>query len=81
MTLVATPSSVTVAPSLKPVPATLISDARVVGPLFGNTAVTVRGAEGGVTGGEGVGPEGDLSHPMLIAATARKLTKIGREKK
>jgi hypothetical protein len=81
VTLVATPSSVRVAPGLNPVPVTLISDAKVVGPLFGDTAITVRGAEGGVTGGEGVGPEDDLSHPMVAAATARKLTKIGRDKK
>jgi hypothetical protein len=81
VTLVATPSRVRVAPGLNPVPVTLISDAKFVGPLFGDTAVTVSAAEGGVTGGAGVGPEGDLSHPMVIAATARTLTKIGRAKK
>ena len=81
VTLVATPSNVSVAPGLNPVPVTLISDAKLVGPLFGDTAVTVSGTEGGVTGGEGVGPEGDLSHPMVIATTARRVTKIGGAKK
>jgi hypothetical protein len=80
VTFVATPSSVSVAPSLNPVPVTRISDAKFVGPLFGDTAVTVSAAEGAVTGGAGVGPEGDLSHPIVAAATARKPTKIGRAK-
>src|SRR5258708_20045982 len=81
VTFVAIPSSVSVAPGRNPVPVTRISEANVVGPLFGDTAVTVSAAEGGVTGGAGVGPEGGLSHPRVMAARARTVTKNRHGKK